>query len=277
MKRRQLILMLGGSSAGAMTIGSGAFSSAQMERGVNVSVVEDDKALVGYRSEKRVLPEDLDGDGRVPLVVVTNQFAQEVTVVDATIDQGGEYLHNINVPNGDADDSNELTPGDAFSITAEPNIAAGKKIDVAVTVRVEGMGVTAEVFGDTETRRFRIENEENKEGVIENVVFPGGGNAVRTVPENVGIFAVEILMSSTSADRSSPEPLSEREWDTEQKLNSRLEGSENSGNVLAVRFVGKRIFLNPNEVDNKSDDRLPDDWDEDKEFGTTPSGGTDNS
>jgi len=33
MKRRNLILLLGGASSGAMTIGTGAFSSAQVERG----------------------------------------------------------------------------------------------------------------------------------------------------------------------------------------------------------------------------------------------------
>lgn len=46
--------MLGGTSAGALTLESGAFSSATAERGVSAAVVPDDEALEGYQGRENV-------------------------------------------------------------------------------------------------------------------------------------------------------------------------------------------------------------------------------
>lgn len=59
MKRRKFILLLGGTSAGALTVGSGTFSSAAAERGVNISIVPDNQAFVGYEVQG-------DGDNNPP-------------------------------------------------------------------------------------------------------------------------------------------------------------------------------------------------------------------
>jgi len=45
MKRRELILLLGGASSGAMSVGTGAFSSVEAERDVEEDVVDDENAF----------------------------------------------------------------------------------------------------------------------------------------------------------------------------------------------------------------------------------------
>jgi len=60
MKRRHAILLLGGASSGAMSVGSGAFSSVEAERGVEVNVVDDDGAYLGIKQVNRYLPTDSD-------------------------------------------------------------------------------------------------------------------------------------------------------------------------------------------------------------------------
>ncbi|MFC6753377.1 hypothetical protein [Halorubrum tibetense] len=192
MKRRHLILTLGGASAGAMTIGSGAFSSAQAERGVSVSVVDDDHALVGYDSPS----DEADGkavtDGeRVDLVTVENRFADgaELSIEDVTLEvipDDGEYPKVTEVTYDDG------TFGSGDSETIEGTIecaGSGERATVELTVRVAGEGVSAELFGDTETRRFEIvcydvTTYSASGGVgVEGVEFKGNGNAEISSPD----------------------------------------------------------------------------------------------
>ncbi|MDZ5812024.1 hypothetical protein U4E84_11795 [Halorubrum sp. AD140] len=160
MKRRNLILLLGGASSGAMSIGTGAFSSMEAERGVSVNVVDDEEAFVGYQSRDRTLPDDTNDDGTVDLVAVANQFAQEVEVVDATFDEGSEYFGEPIVPEG------KFGSGETATVTAEPNLSPDEEVDVVVTVTVEGAGVSAKVFGDTETRQFVVTRDDETGSLV---------------------------------------------------------------------------------------------------------------
>ena len=268
MKRRHFILMLGGSSAGALSVGTGAFSSAEMQRGVNVSVVDDDRAFVGYESEDRELPDDLEND-QVTLVTVKNQFAQEVTVVNATIDEGSEYLYEITLPNnGDT----KLDPGDSFSITTEPDLSPGEEVEVAVTVAVEGTGVRAEVFGDTETRRFTIAFERKDPEVPE---FTGNGN-VFLEPDGI---TVEVLAlygkptgeeADTRVEPSSEEPIQWNTTEHKQFKNAKPDDSDDfdpSNKLLAVYFVDRNlVYFNPNHDEGYI--AFPEDWPDPKKGDT---------
>ena len=209
MKRRQLILMLGGSSAGAMTIGSGAFSSAQMERGVNVSVVDDESAFVGYETPS---DEDVVSEGdKITLVEVRNRFGadQEIAIVGVGVEEGQNTFEEYRVErkSGDDDGFNEVeqaeivegSPGPEEIDTPESGFGPGgrerirakigeidpdEEIEIVVTITVkgiEGTGVTAQLFGDT--RSFTIKGEDEfTADEISNVNFPGNsGNAqIRT-------------------------------------------------------------------------------------------------
>ena len=143
--------MLGGLSSGSLLLGSGAFSSARADRNVNVDVEEDDGAFVGYSSQDRTVPMDLTDDDRVPLVTVTNRFAESVSVT-AEIVEGDVSLIEP--------DSDDVGPGNSVDIYGEIDLESldpDEAIDVSVTVEIEGTGVSADILGDTTTRQFSIE------------------------------------------------------------------------------------------------------------------------
>ena len=191
MKRRNLILLLGGASSGAMTVGTGAFSSAQVERGVEVNVVPDDEAFVGYDSGDE--KEATDGE-TLELVTVENRFANDVKL------SVSEFV--VTPESGDYPDIDGLTPESSEETGSDDpetiHVGAGEsetidgtvrcdgnsgRATVEVTIRVEGGGVSAELFGDTETRRFDVvcggETAFTAEsGVgVKGVEFNGEGNA----------------------------------------------------------------------------------------------------
>jgi len=228
MKRRNLIFLLGGASSGAMGVGTGAFSTVEAERGVSVDVVDDSKAFVGYRSDDRTVPNDTNDDGTVDLVTVTNRFAQKIEVVDAAIDDGSECFGEPSVPDG------EFEPGQSARITAKPSLEPGEQVDVAVTISVEAAGVSAEVFGDTETREFTVEQAAGTSSLVR---YNGGGTINVGSPNQIGdaiavtVYRIPNGNPSEEAKRnslSSPETVA-----IELGKNQNL-----SGRVVAVEVDG---------------------------------------
>jgi len=121
MKRRNLILLLGGTGSAALGTGTGAFSSASADRSVEVSVVEDENAYVGY-----AVPEDgqlsaTEGD-RVTLVVIKNQFpsSDQIGVVDVDFEEeGSDVFQDVTIelisrPDGQDWNENNDEYGDVF-------------------------------------------------------------------------------------------------------------------------------------------------------------------
>ncbi|MDB2283239.1 hypothetical protein PM030_15310 [Halorubrum ezzemoulense] len=103
MKRRTLILLLGGASSGAMSVGTGAFSSVEAERGVEVNVVEDDEAYLGLEQVADVVP---PGE-RTKALRVTNQFTSALNFKEVRVTDGDAEAINIG-----SVDSATLAPGD---------------------------------------------------------------------------------------------------------------------------------------------------------------------
>ena len=211
MKRRNLILLLRGASSGAMTVGTGAFSSAQVERGVEVNVVDDEDAFVGYET-----PRDgstvSDGE-RITLVEVRNRFGanQEIATVGVGIEGGEEAFTEYWVERKSGTDDgfgeveqativegspateaietpeNGFGPGGRERIRAEVgDLDPNSEVTVVVTIiikGIEGTGVTAQLFGDT--RSFTIEGEEvDPVDDITEVKFPGNNGNIRIKTEN---------------------------------------------------------------------------------------------
>jgi len=153
MKRRQFVLLLGAGGAAASSVGSGAFSSVEAERGVEVSVENDADAYIDYNSKSLTLPDDSNSDGTVDLVTIKNQFARDVTTVSLNFDRGGEHFDSISAPE-------RIGSGHSATITAKPkDIAPGEEVDVIITIKVEGDGFSAEILGNTETRKFTVAPE----------------------------------------------------------------------------------------------------------------------
>lgn len=156
MKRRSLILLLGGASGGgALAIGSGAFSSGAAERGVNVGVVPDDQAYVGYEIQG-------DGDSDPPEIVVTAGEYEELVRVKNRFPEGTEIeiveasAPELNIRH----DKHSFGSGKTAGIDGTCNGEGTTNVELTVTVEaVEDDEVSARLFGDTETRRFTIRCE----------------------------------------------------------------------------------------------------------------------
>ena len=169
MKRRELILLLGGASSGAMSVGTGAFSSVEAERNVEVDVVSDNEAFVGYKTLNDGT--DVKKDDHITLVRITNRFGDDISIVDVQVDEGGDMLSDISY-NG------TIESGEQKDIKAHiGDISPGETVDIEITVTVEGSDVTAELFGDTQTRQFHIVGEERSSDIGTTSQDEGKGKA----------------------------------------------------------------------------------------------------
>jgi len=235
MKRRNLILLLGGASSGAMSVGTGAFSSMEAERGVEVNVVNDESAYVGYKEWDKTIPADLRDDGTVHLVTVTNRFRNGISIVGVEIDDGTDMLTDVSY------DDSSFGTGEKAEITGRvEGLAPDESVEVEVTVTVEGAAVTAQLFGDTETRRFTIERAD-QDVSLENaeVEFFGGGNAEILGDGRDEIVDIYRLVSNQGTN--SIEDDNDVEVVTGQKLRSQLSGAEGD-TIIGVTLDGTTHF-----------------------------------
>lgn len=259
MKRRNLILLLGGASSGAMTMGTGAFSSAQVDRGVEVNVVDDESALVGYRSSDKVLSSDED---EIDLVEIKNRFGDDTEIKIVNIETEVEEIKG----DGPTLDDDPTYPEESFAhwdgyknITGQVSCgsSAGKS-RFEVTVLVQGSGVQAELFGETETRSFIVECDPSVDDLT--VEFAGNGN-VFVSPDGLEL-TTKVLHLEPNSDGTRIEPSDGPfQWNTDKNLkNGRPEDYDSSGKLVAVGFVDRdETYYNP-DYDFEEDD-FPDEWD----------------
>ena len=260
MKRRHIILLLGGASSGAMSVGTGAFSSAEVERGVEVNVVDDEDAYVGYDASDKTVPTDENDDGTVNLVTVENQFHESVDLRITEIET------NVIPQDGDSDsptvevveeERSEFGTGEADVIrgTVDCTGGAGGTSQVEITVTVEATGVTARLFGDT--REFDVSCIEP----VSEVTFRGAGNADaaagnRTLEAEA--WFVEPSDGEDDLDLGDARVGGPFKWDTSKKLKNSFK-EDPSGKLVAVRFLEtNQTFVHP-EYDIVNAD-LPSNW-----------------
>ncbi|WP_128904148.1 hypothetical protein [Halorubrum amylolyticum] len=153
MKRRHAILLLGGASSGALSAGTGAFSSVEAERGVEVNVVDDAEAYLGLEAESEIATVNRPAE----VVEITNSFADTLSL-DVTVKNTNEVVDGVAV--GDED------LGDEFSLKLGP----GESTSVSITcVRPEKAEFRLQFSGDTngasveKTRTFVIRCKEADE------------------------------------------------------------------------------------------------------------------
>ena len=196
MKRRNFILLLGGASSGAMSVGTGAFSSVEAERSVEVNVVEDEEAYLGL--------EEGSGEG---FVRIKNQFAGDLGLtvtaalpssegeVEIEAEENDEIEIEVESDGGDEKDGDDdsvsvdIPTGESANVTAECD--EDGSLDLKLTFRGE-VGETGTTVD--KTRTFTVECEEDDDEAdedvtdeVEKVKFFGSAEKVRVLTtENDG-------------------------------------------------------------------------------------------
>ncbi|WP_152418288.1 hypothetical protein [Halorubrum aidingense] len=242
-----------------MSVGTGAFSSMEADRGVEVNVVSDDEAFVGYRARDRIVPTDENGDGMIDLVTVENRFPENVnlkiTDVDANVSpkNDGDSSPTVEIVEEKRD---EFGTGDTDVILGEVDCAGGGGTSqVEITVTVEATGVVAKLFGDT--REFDVSCIDS----VSEVTFRGAGDADASAGGRTLEAEAWFVEPSDGEDKLDLDDATEEgpfDWDTSKKLRHSFDGDP-SGKLVAVRFLGtNQTFVHP-EYDVYDDD-LPDNW-----------------
>ena len=179
MKRRSLIASIGAVAAGSAAVGTGAFTTAEAERTLNIEVADEDTAVLalsrieendegeyvqplGGRKELSFDFNDTDGtDGFGPgtnstyrfdrLFAVENQGSQPIFFrIDEFADAGGpgdEELENIGIYVEEADADEYLLDGD----NAVLELGVGEPAEIGFKIDTDGVDVE---FNDDEPFTF---------------------------------------------------------------------------------------------------------------------------
>lgn len=161
MKRRHLILLLGGGSAAAASTGTGAFSSASADREVSVNVVEDDEAYLGL--------EERSGGGDI--LLIKNQFVGTLSVELTATVMGSNGEFEVELKQDDGNIEIEVEPDDTEGSDSE-EIVIGSGRDAMVTVEFEAdttVDLRLRFFGEVgdggttvdKTRVFSVEGDDD--------------------------------------------------------------------------------------------------------------------
>ncbi len=138
MGRRRQIALLGLAVASLMlATGSGAFTSTSADRGVSVSVVEDDRAYLSHSWH------ELDRCGNQDLVTITNRFSTTLTEVNVTVVDSEGVTPEIN------NEPEQLGPGESATVKINPHAPenASQEIERSVTVTIEAEGPASVEIG----------------------------------------------------------------------------------------------------------------------------------
>ena len=169
MKRRTLILLLGGASSGAMSVGTGAFSSVSAEREVSVNVVEDENAYLGIAV-----------DEKANAVQIKNQFADHLDLTVALNSADG-VIDEIEAegPITFVDETSRERDIDVDDESGQGKLGPGNEAHVRIDFGEAGEGsfvltFTGEAGGASvdKTREFTF-RPRDVTGQVTKIKFPG--------------------------------------------------------------------------------------------------------
>jgi len=232
MKRRSVLASMGAFTAsGSLIMGSEAFTSAEVERDVNIDVVGDPYAFLGlvYPSAGCRSKDELDDEnfskeesddsglddcksepqsvsveegGEKPLFFALNRFNVEIGTFEVEIDSDHKKFDSITIKENKPP---EFDTGDVAKVTVESTGAGGTTFDeVPVKIKAEGSGTTVEA-----TRVFEVTVEEQAEpkcGVFEITSDTNGNLKINVERNGSGIEVIsdkidgESFQSTTCLD-----------------------------------------------------------------------------
>jgi hypothetical protein len=154
-------------AATMLVTGSFGFTSVSAERGVAVSITDDDRAYIDYRTVGGTVEEG----GSVPLIEIGNLFGTPVELTNVSID-GGSFVVETDAE-GETIDSGKYRMITGTVVDCEP----GTTKQVEVTVELNGDGVSVQISG--ETRGFDVRctqpTETTPTGSVDGAYFRGSG------------------------------------------------------------------------------------------------------
>lgn len=119
-----------------LVVGGLGFTSVAAERGVDVAVVSDENAFVGYETNEISVS---SGD-RVDLVTVTNRLPGDIEVEEVTISgDEGMTIANVSEP--------AIPSGESRAVDGTISCQTPNTTDIDVTISVAGNGVWVKLFG----------------------------------------------------------------------------------------------------------------------------------
>jgi hypothetical protein len=141
MKRRHLITSIGAFSAsGSVVIGSGAFTSAQVERPVSIDVVPDDEGFLGLRYPNAEGDEERDpvdlSTGRAELLFAMNEFGGATELETFSVDLQDTPCLELRF-----DPPDPFTPGEGVQVDVVADCAGTCPEEFTVEIRASGDGV----------------------------------------------------------------------------------------------------------------------------------------
>ncbi|WP_152420955.1 hypothetical protein [Halorubrum coriense] len=241
MKRRTLILLLGGASSGAMSVGTSAFSGVEAERDVEVNVVKDKKAYLGLRNlttnEDRVVKSATETN----VVQITNKFTSDLNLT-ISLNGRGEAVDQVTV--GDQLEVGEkkqvdLTPGEqAFvAVRCETDETARTSLSLAFTGDAGGTTVNKQrVF------KFRCESASESTSKIQ-VEFMKNGNVIIHIDDDKNISAKAYIRGSGKSGRGSVGSIKSGQQTTGAELGPKDFGWENNGDeIIGIGIEGIGVF-----------------------------------
>lgn len=134
-------------------VGSGGFTTVSVDRGVSISVENDESAYVGYQSSDLTV----ENGTTIDLVVITNRLPDDINVIDVTIEDGNFDISNPTTPT-------DISPGKTGAIQGTVRCTPSESQAIKLSVTVSGSDVTAQLAGETTTRNFTITCESETVG-----------------------------------------------------------------------------------------------------------------
>jgi hypothetical protein len=148
MKRRSVLASMGAFTAsGSLVMGSGAFTSAEVERDVNIDVVPDDEGFLGLlypdaegNAERNSV--DIEGGG-TDLLFATNQFGLDAEITSFSAEILGESCLSLDYED-DLPSSFTTGKGVQVQITEDCSGDCPEKTTVEISAEGGGFSVEAE-------------------------------------------------------------------------------------------------------------------------------------
>lgn len=209
-----------------LVVGGAGFSQVSAERGVNIAVVNDSSAFVGYETSGKTVY----AGQQTTLVTITNRLDQDIQIQELSTEPTV-----FDVEDGYQD---AIAPGESHAVIATPNCTEKQTVSVIVDVAVVGEGIRAELFGDTPYREFSVTC------YPWGVYFTGTGNAFVNTDETEERVRIWVRDDDVHQYSFADHPDNFTSISTHEPLQPSVipdEGTE----IVAVEIVGGATYLHP--------------------------------